>query len=223
MKPLRALYLRLLVSPNPFRMDPRLDHLVERICATAPVGSHVLNLGSRTTSYKGPVVNLDIEAFAGVDVVGDGGGLPFRNGAFHLVLLRGVLEHVSSAESVMREVGRVLEPRGQVYIEVPFLQPFHASPVDYRRFTLPGLQRFLIDFDELDSGVQIGPFSSLAWVLQEALASLLAFGSARRYRGGRTLFGWATFWIKYLDRWVAPGAHVSNSASALYFLGRKRG
>jgi hypothetical protein len=33
--------------------------------------------------------------------------------------------------------------------------------------------------------------------------------------------GWSTFWIKYLDRWVAPGPFVSNSASALYFLGRK--
>jgi SAM-dependent methyltransferase len=223
MNPLRALYLRLLVSPNPFRMDARLDHLVETLCATAPAGSHVLNLGARTTSYKGPVLNLDIEAFVGVHVVGDGSRLPFRNGTFTVVLLRGVLEHVSSAESVIWEVERVLEPWGQVYIEVPFLQPYHPSPVDYRRFTLPGLQKFLTGFDELEAGVQIGPFSSLAWVLQEALASLIAFGSARRYRGGRALFGWTTFWLKYLDRWVAPGSFVSNSASALYFLGRKRG
>jgi ubiquinone/menaquinone biosynthesis C-methylase UbiE len=156
-------------------------------------------------------------------VVANGERLPFRNGTFAVVLLRGVLEHVSSPESVMWEVGRVLEAWGQVYIEVPFLQPFHASPDDYRRFTLPGLQVFLGAFDQLEAGVQIGPFSSLAWVLQEALASLLAFGSARRYRGGRAVFGWTTSWIKHLDRWVAPGPYVANSASALYFLGRKRG
>jgi SAM-dependent methyltransferase len=223
MNPLRALYLRLLVSPNPFRMDPRLDRLVESLCAKAPSGSHVLNLGARATDYEGAVLNLDLEPFPGVDVVADGARLPFRNGTFTLVLLRGVLEHVSSAESVMWEVERVLEPWGQVYIEVPFLQPFHASPVDYRRFTLPGLRRFLTGFDELEAGVQIGPFSSLAWVLQESLASLLAFGSARRYRGWRALVGWSTFWLKYLDRWVEPGSFVPNSASALYFLGRKRG
>lgn len=223
MNPMRSLYHRLLVAPNPFRMDPRLDRLVEGLCAAAPPGGRVLNLGARTTSYEGPVLNLDLEAFPGVDVVANGERLPFRNGTFAVVLLRGVLEHVSSPESVMWEVGRVLEAWGQVYIEVPFLQPFHASPDDYRRFTLPGLQVFLGAFDQLEAGVQIGPFSSLAWVLQEALASLLAFGSARRYRGGRAVFGWTTSWIKHLDRWVAPGPYVANSASALYFLGRKRG
>src|SRR5262245_47318352 len=140
MNPFRALYLRFLVSPNPFRMDPRLDHLVERLCGTTPPGKLVLNLGARTTRYPGPVVNLDLEPFSGVSVVGDGGGLPFRSGTFSAVLLRGVLEHVRSAESVMWEVERVLEAWGHVYIEVPFLQPFHASPEDYRRFTLPGLR-----------------------------------------------------------------------------------
>jgi SAM-dependent methyltransferase len=204
-------------------MDSRLERRVESLCATAPSGSHVLNLGAPSASYPGTVLNVGLEPLAGVDVVADAGRLPFRNGTFAVVLLRGVLEHVGSADSVMWEVERVLEPWGQIYVEVSFLQPFHATPDDSRRFTLPGLQRFLTGFHELEAGVQVGPFSSLAWILQESVASLLAFGSARRYRTWRALAGWATFWLKHLDRWVAAGSFVAHSASALYFLGRKRG
>lgn len=223
MNPLRRIYLWLIVPPNPFRMDRQLDRLVERLCEEAPPGSRVLNLGAGATSYLGPVVNLDVAAFSGVHVCGDGARLPFRNGAFVVVLLRGVLEHVRSAEAVMGEVERVLEARGQVYVEVPFLQPFHASPEDYRRFTLPGLRAFLSNFEEERSGVQIGPLSTLAWTLQESLAALLAFGSLRAYRFARAGIAWSTFWLKYLDRLVVAAPFVSNSASALYFLGRKRG
>jgi len=220
---LSRVYAWALVSPNPFLADPKLDERVARLCAEAPSGSRVLNLGSRTTSYAGPVLNLDLEPFTGVHVCGDGGRLPFRNGSFSVVLLRGVLEHVRSAEAVMWEVERVLEPWGQVYVELPFLQPFHASPDDFRRFTLPGLRALLGGFEELESGVQMGPFSTLAWVLQEAVACLLAFGRPRLYRAVRACAGWSTFWLRHFDRLVRPGPFVPNSASALYFLGRKRG
>src|SRR5262245_45600923 len=69
MSPLRALTTRLLASTNPFRMDPRLDRLVERLCATVPPASRVLNLGAGKTDFEGPVLNLDLEPFPGVDVV----------------------------------------------------------------------------------------------------------------------------------------------------------
>jgi SAM-dependent methyltransferase len=220
---LRRAYLRAIVPPNPFRMDPELDALVLRLCLEVRPGSRVLNLGARATTYPGPVVNLDLEAFPGVHVCGDGAKLPFGNRTFSVVLLRGVLEHVRLPEAVMLEVERVLEPRGQVYVEVPFLQPFHASPEDHRRFTLPGLRAFLAGFEEVRSGVQIGPLSALAWTLPESVSSLLAFGSPSAYRLVRIALGWSTFWLKYLDRLVVPGPFVAHSASALYFLGRRRG
>ena len=36
------------------------------------------------------------------------------------------------------------------------------------------------------------------------------------------LVGWATFWLKYLDPLAGSAPHVATSASAVYFLGRKR-
>jgi SAM-dependent methyltransferase len=219
----RRAYLRFAVSPDPFRFDPRLDRLVRRLCSQADRDRRVLNLGSGMTTYGPGTVNLDLEPFDGVSVCGDGQQLPFRQGSFAGVIIRGVLEHVRYPEEVRKEVARVLGPGGFVYIEVPFLQPLHLSPEDHRRFTLPGLRFYLQDFEELESGVQIGPGSTLAWVLREVIGTLLSFGRARAYPKMLTLAGWATFWIKYLDLLVVPAPHVANCASAIYYLGRKRG
>ena len=210
------------VPPNPYRFDPRLDNLVERLCHDLGTGQRVLNLGSGSTDYGDRVLNLDLSAFPGVNVCGDGVRLPFRDETFDGALLRGVLEHVRSADAVRGEVQRVLRKGAFLYVEVPFLQPYHVSPEDHRRFTLPGLRAFLPGFGEIESGVQIGPGSSAAWVLREALASLLAFGSPWLYRKALALAGWSTFWMKYLDRLVVPAPHVAYAASAVYFLGRKR-
>jgi hypothetical protein len=39
----------------------------------------------------------------------------------------------------MREMARVVRPNGHVVVAVPFLQPFHACPADFRRYTADGL------------------------------------------------------------------------------------
>ncbi len=222
MNPLRRLYLWLIVPPDPFRFDPRLERTVRALCAMATGGQWVLNLGSGQTRYGDRVVNLDLQRFPGVSVQGDGHRLPFRDATLAGVLLRGVLEHVRSAETVRSEVERALRPGGFVYVEVPFLQPYHASPEDHRRFTLPGLRAFLRDFEEVESGVQIGPGSALAWVMKEALGALLSRGSTRLYPKALTVAGWATFWLKYLDALVPPSPHAAHAASAVYYVGRKR-
>lgn len=219
---LRRLYHRLIVPPDPFRFDPRLDRLVDALCRAAPPERPVLNLGSGRTRLGPKVLNLDLFQVAGVNVQADAHALPFPNEAFSGVLLRGVLEHVRDAEVTRSEVERVLARQGFLYVEVPFLQPFHASPADYRRFTLPGLHQFFEGFTAVESGVQIGPASSLAWVAREALASLFSFGSPRLYPKVLTVAAWGTFWLKYLDALVEPGPWVAHAASAVYFLGRKR-
>jgi len=138
----RRAYLRLAVPPAPFRFDPRQDRLVEDLCRSREAGEWVLNLGSGTTRYGPRILNLDIAPHEGVQVRADGQRLPFRDGSLSGVLLRGVLEHVRSADAVREEVLRVLEPGGFLYVEVPFLQPFHLSPEDHRRFTLRGWKPF---------------------------------------------------------------------------------
>jgi SAM-dependent methyltransferase len=218
---LATLRARLAVPPDPFRFPVRLEKRVAGLC-DGP-GGPILNLGSGRTRLGPRVVNLDLFDFDGVQVRGDAARLPFRDGAFEGALLRGVLEHVRSAEPVLAEAGRVLVPGGFLYVEVPFLQPYHASPADYRRYTLGGLRALLEEpYDHVESGVQLGPGATLAWTLRETSASVLSFGSERAYRRWLALAGWATFWLRSLDGITVDAPHVANAASACYYLGRKR-
>jgi SAM-dependent methyltransferase len=52
----------------------------------------------------------------------DGMALPFRNGAFDLVLSHAVIEHVADAALYLRECARVLAPGGRAYLSTsPYL------------------------------------------------------------------------------------------------------
>jgi SAM-dependent methyltransferase len=218
---LGAMLRRLAVPPSPWRLNPDNDRIVGNLTRGVGEGALVLNLGSGSSGRELGVVNLDIKPFDGVGVCASGECLPFRDGSFAGVLMRGVFEHVEHPQAVLDEVKRVLRSGGFLYVEVPFLQPYHASPLDYRRFTLHGLRSFLTGFQETRSGVQIGPGSTLAWVIREATASILAFGSPFLYRKALALVGWLTFWLRGLDRLVVERDYVANSASALYYVGVK--
>lgn len=68
---------------------------------------------------------------------------PFSDASFDYVLCNAVLEHVANPVFVLREIQRVLKPGGVVYVGVPFLQPYHPDPEDYRRYTQAGLKHLL--------------------------------------------------------------------------------
>ncbi|HET7333269.1 class I SAM-dependent methyltransferase [Dyella sp.] len=76
-------------------------------------------------------------------VFANGASLPFVESIFDTVLLLEVLEHVSDPEDVLSEIRRVLKPGGKLLLSVPFLYPLHDAPIDYRRYTAPGLVQIL--------------------------------------------------------------------------------
>ena len=61
------------------------------------------------------MINLDSKL-----ILGDGLELPFKDNGFHTVILNDVLEHVPyrNAESLLREIWRVLDRKGKLYISV---------------------------------------------------------------------------------------------------------
>ena len=76
---------------------------------------------------------------------GDIGSLPFRDGSFDLVTANMVMEHVHRPERVLREVRRVLAPRGVLL----FHTPNRASPQICLAAGMPqGLKNRLIAFLE---------------------------------------------------------------------------
>jgi len=204
--------------------DPGQETRIRALVRELGERANILDLGSGGRNWGTTVVGMDVERFPHVGVVGDGERLPFADGVLDGILCTGVLEHVSDAEAVVREIWRVLRPDGMVYVAVPFIQGYHAATgthQDFRRFTHIGLQHLLSAFEQVDFGVSGGPSSSLAWILREYLAMLFA-GGGWRYKIAFRVSAWLTFWIKYLDRVVARRGTAHRIACGFYFLGRKR-
>lgn len=85
------------------------------------------------------IVNYDIASALPGAVVGPLEKLPFDSGSFDTILCNAVLEHVEHVDEVVSELARVLQAGGHAVIAMPFLQPFHECPRDFRRYTKDGL------------------------------------------------------------------------------------
>lgn len=172
----------------------------------------VCDLGSGTTHYDDPVVCVDGFAYETVNVVCDLGELPFADGSLDGVISQAVLEHVPDPAAHVAEIFRVLRPGGRVLCFLPFMQPFHASPYDYTRLTIPGLRHLFEDFSVETTRVAGGPTSGLLWTLQEWLAMVGSLGSERLYRMLVPLM-WTLSPLKYIDAILIhhPAAHVIAS------------
>ena len=67
----------------------------------------------------------------------DGMALPFRAGAFQLVLSHAVIEHVADAALYLRECGRVLAPGGHVYLSTAPYLSFAGAHLPRLRVPVP--------------------------------------------------------------------------------------
>jgi len=93
--------------------------------------------------------------------------IPRPTNTYDTILCNAVLEHVQFPVLVIKELRRVLKPEGVLILCVPFLQPYHASPTDYQRYTKDGLIELarLCNFDV----IKISPVHTIAqtisWIL----------------------------------------------------------
>jgi SAM-dependent methyltransferase len=67
--------------------------------------------------------------------------IPKPDASYDSILCNAVLEHVPHPEGVMAELRRLLVADGHLVISVPFLQPFHPTPYDFRRYTRTGIEQ----------------------------------------------------------------------------------
>jgi SAM-dependent methyltransferase len=196
---------------------------VYRFARSLPRDGTVLNIGSGETSYGHNVVNMDIGPFPNVDFVGVAERLPVADGSCDGAILMAVLEHVRDAEQTLTEARRILKPGGLLFVDVPFIQGFHASPHDYRRYTVPGLREAVerLGLEVEDSGVAVGPASAATWVGSEFLALLLSGRSERAYRLLRPFTGWLLTPVKYADAWLDRHPMAYTVASAVWVRARR--
>jgi FkbM family methyltransferase len=135
----------------------RLSHIVEALPARlqalsselrVPDGGSVLDYGSADAPYRGffaaetEFVTADLPGNpdASVEIEPDG-TVPVQDGTFDAVLSTQVLEHVADPGLYLAECHRVLRPGGRLLLSTHGLMVYHPDPVDYWRWTGPGLEK----------------------------------------------------------------------------------
>ncbi len=130
---LKRVSARVATPPDPFLVTGRTQRRVRGLVDSSPEGSVIFNVGAGYTDYGPRVLNIDIFDSGTTHVIASALALPFADDTADLVILQGVLEHVEDAQRTLDECRRVLKPGGLFYTEMPFLQPYHESPIDMRR------------------------------------------------------------------------------------------
>lgn len=165
------------------------------------------------------LVETDVSLEERTQLICDGHDLPFRDGTFDGVIVQATLEHVVDPYRCLQEIERVLRPEGLVYSDTPFMQQVHGREFDFTRFTKLGHRRLFRNFEEIDSGISVGPASALAWSIRYFLLSFFESRTSRRVVSA--IARCAVSWLKYFDLYLAKRAAATDAASAFYFLGQK--
>lgn len=185
-------------------------------------GKLVLNLGGGPHRYRSNEITLNIGLFPNVDIVGDAHNIPFSDGILDTVICNAVLEHVSDPAIVVKEIYRVLKPKGQIYIEVPFFWFYHGYPCDFWRFTISGVRKLFSGFEEIQVGITQGPTGAfLQFFVSYIIFLLNAWDKIWIRKTLSFLLRWPLFPFKFLDKRLnkRPDAHVM--AGGFYFWGSK--
>lgn len=113
----------------------------------------MLNVGSHTAEFRGrtqpwidrhlfgpfaargcAVTHTDVQAAAGVDLVGDLTDPAFRDRVralrFRSAFCNNLLEHVPDPAAVAAAVAAAVEPGGYLLVSVPHRFPYHPDPID---------------------------------------------------------------------------------------------
>ena len=180
-----------------------------------------LEIGSGTQSSSANKVNLDIDRFVNVNVVASALDIPFADETFTLIRSSAVLEHVRGPNRMVEEIFRVLKPEGYVYVEVPFLQHYHAYPNDFQRYTIEGLKTLFQAFKIIEIGVCVGPSSAIT-ALAADWFELFSFSNNRSVNNLFRLVPLILLWpVKYLDYILLKNSRAHEVASGLFILCKK--
>lgn len=191
-------YSTLIEIISPVYPQPFID--AKHIIRNEIKGKNVvaLNLGSGNSDFGNDLLNVDLLPYQNVDIICDIENIPFKDNSVDYIINIAVLEHVPNPQRVISEIYRILKPGGKIYCFIPFMQPFHASPYDFQRFTYEGMKHQFKDFKILKLK-PCGPTSGMLWVIQEWLALFFSFGIKPLHIFLYLFFMTITFPLKFLD------------------------
>ena len=189
----------------------------------------VLILGGSIAGYgmnkflKNPeleIIESDVSFGSRTQIIFDAHNIPYKDFTFDLVIAQAVLEHVIDPYRCVEEIHRVLKPDGIVYAETPFMQQVHGGPYDFTRFSRSGQRRLFKKYIEVKSGMIAGSGTALLWSYEYLLLSLFGYTDILRLLI-KAFARYTGFLLPYLDFLCKKNPRAIDSASALFFLGRK--
>jgi SAM-dependent methyltransferase len=124
----------------------------------AAAGGRCLQVGVRGQKFGPNWTAIDLcDRSPTIDSGMDVQHLAFPDQTFDAVTCNAVLECVPDPAQAIAELGRVLRPGGDIWIEIPFVQAHHPSAEqgwkDYWRVSVRGLQLWMSDFEEVSCGM----------------------------------------------------------------------
>jgi ubiquinone/menaquinone biosynthesis C-methylase UbiE/uncharacterized protein YbaR (Trm112 family) len=155
------------------------------------------------------VINFDVSYSKGVDIIGDGHKLPFKDDSFDLILSQAVLEHYRQPWIAAQEMYRVCRNGGVIHAGAAFMQPFHGIPYHFFNMTILGIEELLCDFEKIESGAFGGLTDTIPWIIKCTSASQK-----------KILLKILIKIIHRLDAFVKP-EELRSIASGVYFIGKK--
>ena len=197
---------------------------VDRFIDALPPRRRVLIVGGAARGngaeglYTDPrvsIVAFDIVQSPLIQFIADAHDIPLADGSVDGVWIQAVLEHVLDPWRVVAEIHRVLAPGGIVYADTPFMQPVHAGPWDFTRFTESGHRWLFRSFERINSGVVAGPGDVFVTAVDFSIRALSR--SNVLGRACRRLFQMAG---QLIDGFSST-PHALDCASAVFFLGSR--
>lgn len=180
----------------------------------------IMELGGGPNSLDIPgVVNLDINNYNSVDVIGDARRIPFQNDSYDAIISNSVLEHIWETDLVAEECFRVVKPGGFVFINVPQVCGRHHT-YDYHRWTMPGLIKLFEKFDVIEKGTILGPgmfINQLATNIARSMSSITLLKNLLS-----VVIEWLVFPIRFLDFIGQKRQEKENYAHTIYIIAKKR-
>lgn len=171
----------------------------KRFLKRYPKDALLLNIGSGVHKPHPDIVNVDIFYYKGVDLVANAETLPLPTDSVDAIVCESLLEHVPRPQNIVDEMYRVLRPGGGMYIVIPFVYPFHASPNDFQRWSVTGLRELIKAGTVEVIGTRAGPTSALVGQLGTWFAIAFSFGYEPLYNL-LSLVGLLLFFpFKFLD------------------------
>ncbi len=179
------------------------------------IHGRTLDLGAGTAKYKNIILEHATEYIAydlipgkNIDVVGDITKTEFAHNSFDTIISTQVFEHIPSPWEAVKEIYRLLKPGGIAIVSAPFMNPYHADPYDFYRYTTEGFKAL---FKDGFTVLECAPYSKLFMVFSEMIHHTIFSPYEKKKTGSDRIMRLIQRLARFLDMFVTTDKIYGNT------------